>query len=206
MIWRVSNCSHIQTPHIPKKVRIHFSPWLAPSLDPPACTPSLSLLLPSQSQTQWHPFTHPFMSHGQWVSGQRHTFQSDSCFSVSSGLDRGVCVCSASACKYCVFSCVFWVATAVLEIQGKLLEQIVELACFVPTFFLFEVSLVILSFVIWISVRMYRLWFRFCTPRKPVCEMWLEFSLVILDMFWLHQFPVTWSLSLFLCAKSRYRN
>lgn len=60
-----------------KKSDFTSPPRLAPSLEPPACTPSLSLLLLSQSQPQWHPFTHPFMSHSQWVSGQRHTFQSD---------------------------------------------------------------------------------------------------------------------------------
>lgn len=125
MIWRVSNCSYIQTPHISKRnLIVLLPPWLAPSLEPPACTPSLSLLLHSQSQAQWHPFTHPFMSHDQWVSGQRHTFQSDSCFSVSSGLDRGVCV-SASVCVcYCFYSRVLWLAAEVLEIQRKKKESL----------------------------------------------------------------------------------
>lgn len=49
VIWRVSNCSHIQTPHIARKVWFCLFPWLDPSLEPPACTASLSLLLYSQS-------------------------------------------------------------------------------------------------------------------------------------------------------------
>lgn len=183
-------------PIFPQKFWLYFSPWLAPSLEPPACPPSLSLLLPDQSQTLWHPFTLPFMSHGQWVWGQRHTFQSDSGFSVSSGLDRGVCSASVSVCWYFFFVCLFW-ASAVLAAQGQLLERVAQLL------FLWSI---ILSF-----------WgeschFNFChldfflpvlnSVSKPVWVIGMEFSLVILGMFWLHACAMTRLLSVLLCSRS----
>lgn len=109
------------------------------------------------------------MSHVQWVSAQRHTFQSDSCFSVSSGLDRGVC--SAS---YIVFFCMFRVSTAVSDIQGELLERIVELPFLFPLCFSLRwvLSFWVLSFGFHF-VRIYRLWFRCCTASTMVWEMQL---------------------------------
>ena len=161
MIWLFSKCSHSQTPHIAKKVRFFFSlsPWLASSLEPPVCTASLSLLLPSQSQTQWHPFTHPFMSHGQWLWAQGHTFQSESCFSVLSGLDRGVCSASEYVCLF--FLCVLWVAAAVFETIGPVQEQ--KLSCLF-VFVRFKVSLgfSVLSFDIFSQMPVFLVWMLNC--------------------------------------------
>lgn len=109
--YEVSASAVISTSHISKNSVIFFSPCLAPSLESPACTPSLSLHFPSQSLSQWHPFTHPFVSHSQWVSCQRHTFQSHSCFSLCVG-ERAVCV------WLCIsfLSYVLWATTTVFDL------------------------------------------------------------------------------------------
>lgn len=62
--WYDASATAVMSKHsiFPKNVWFYFSPWLAPSLESPASTKSLSLLLASQSQTLWHPFTHPFIS------------------------------------------------------------------------------------------------------------------------------------------------
>lgn len=95
-----------------------------------------------------------------------------------------------------------WATIAVLEIQGLLLERIVVvLPLFVPSFFLGWVSsLWVLTFLI-SFVGMFWLGVRCCIAGMLVWEMWLELSIVILNMFWLHnttqpQDSMTRSLSL----------
>lgn len=100
----------------------------APPDWPPVCSPQTarqaSPCSPLANQTEWHPLTLPFMSCGQWVSAQRHTFHSESCFSVSSGLDRHVCL--VSVCVN-IFGCISWVPVADLEINRLIVERLVGL-------------------------------------------------------------------------------
>lgn len=61
--WYDKSAAIVITKHcIPKKDLIFLLPQLVLSLESPACTANLSLLLPSQSGLEWHPLTHPFMS------------------------------------------------------------------------------------------------------------------------------------------------
>lgn len=110
-----------------------------------------------------------------------------------------VCVRHLQACADIFFfflSRMFW-ASAVLAAQGQLLERIAQLLflCSIILFFWGE------------SCH-----FDFChldfflpvlnSVSEPVWVMGMEFSLVILDMFWLHACAMTRLLSVFLCSKS----
>lgn len=97
--------------------------------------------------------------------------------------------------------CLFWVATAVLDIQRQLLKRRVSLSFFVQSFSLWGESCHFewnhLGFLsVWVGVVL----------QVSLLNNVAGTCLVILKMFWLHACAMTRSLSSLLSVNSEYRN
>lgn len=94
--------SYPNTPCSQKKSDFTSPPNWPPVWSPQPAQQAFPCSSPANHRlTDTHLPTH-FMSCGQWVWVQGHTFQSDSCFSVLSGVDRGVRSVSGCMCAHIV--------------------------------------------------------------------------------------------------------